>query len=240
MDSTVHTTAAALAVALAVPGVVHPADARAQAFCDTDCAAHARPAQAGSAFDQAFGPSPEPGSLPAIPVITISRDGDPVGKPAYAARSTFSGTAAVVEFSSRPVRSALSAPARGASRSLPGGGATSGFGMRQHPILGGTRLHAGVDLAAASGAPILAGTDGVVSAAGWRGGYGLCVSVEHGGGLQTRYAHLSRLNVVAGQRIARGQVIGFVGSTGLSTGPHLHYELRLNGAAMNPLPKAPR
>jgi murein DD-endopeptidase MepM/ murein hydrolase activator NlpD len=76
---------------------------------------------------------------------------------------------------------------------------------------------------------------GKVTVADWNGGYGLLVVVEHGGGLQTRYAHLSRLGVVAGQRVSQGDIVGLVGSTGHSTGPHLHYELRRNGQPVNPL-----
>ena len=111
---------------------------------------------------------------------------------------------------------------------------TSGFGMRIDPILGTRRLHSGVDLAAPSGSPIVATSAGTVSKAGWNGGYGLFVSLEHGGGLQTRYGHMSRLNVVAGQRVHTGDVIGFVGSTGRSTGPHLHFETRVDGQAVRP------
>ena len=111
---------------------------------------------------------------------------------------------------------------------------SSGFGMRGHPILGGRRLHAGIDLAAPMGSPIHATSDGVVSEANWRGGYGLLVSLEHGAGLQTRYGHMSRLNVAPGQRVRKGDVIGYVGSTGRSTGPHVHYETRINGQAVNP------
>ena len=113
---------------------------------------------------------------------------------------------------------------------------TSGFGWRVHPVLGGLRAHSGVDLAAPYGTPIVATTDGVVGAAGTRGGYGLFVAVEHGN-LETRYGHMSRLNVVAGQRVRKGDVIGYVGSTGRSTGPHLHYEVRVNGRAVDPLPQ---
>lgn len=115
-------------------------------------------------------------------------------------------------------------------------GLTSGFGMRQHPLLGLLREHSGVDLAAPFGSPIYATSDGVVSSADWRGGYGLFIALDHGGGVQTRYGHLSRLNVAAGQQVHKGDVIGLVGSTGLSTGPHLHYEVRLNGQAVNPMP----
>jgi murein DD-endopeptidase MepM/ murein hydrolase activator NlpD len=112
---------------------------------------------------------------------------------------------------------------------------TSRFGVRRHPILGGSRMHSGIDLAAAAGSPVVAPADGLVSNAGWRGGYGLLVVIEHGGGLETRFAHLSRLMVSAGQRISRGQLLGLVGSSGRSTGPHLHYEMRRNGLAIDPL-----
>lgn len=111
---------------------------------------------------------------------------------------------------------------------------TSGFGLRQHPLLGGLRAHSGLDLAAPAGAPIYATSDGVVSMADWRGGYGLFVALDHGGGVQTRYGHLSRLAVTSGQPVRKGDVIGLVGSTGMSTGPHLHYEVRLNGRAIDP------
>lgn len=113
---------------------------------------------------------------------------------------------------------------------------TSSFGMREHPVLGGRRAHSGVDLAAAVGTPIHATADGVVSKASWFGGYGLYIALEHGGKLQTRYGHMSRLNVAEGQIVRKGDVIGYVGSTGRSTGPHLHYEVRVDGAAVNPIP----
>jgi murein DD-endopeptidase MepM/ murein hydrolase activator NlpD len=113
---------------------------------------------------------------------------------------------------------------------------TSRFGLREHPMLGIRRAHLGVDLAAPSGSPIVATSDGIVGEADWRGGYGLLVALEHGGGIETRYGHMSRLNVAAGQSVHKGDVIGFVGSTGLSTGPHLHYEVRVNGQPINPLP----
>ncbi|WP_373693885.1 M23 family metallopeptidase [Parafrankia sp. BMG5.11] len=91
-----------------------------------------------------------------------------------------------------------------------------------------------MDLAAPSGTPVFATSDGIVDASGWSGGYGLLVAVSHTGGLQTRYAHLSRLNVAQGQQVRRGEVIGYVGSTGNSTGPHLHYEIRRDGRAIDP------
>lgn len=114
------------------------------------------------------------------------------------------------------------------------GHVTSGFGLRRHPILGYVRLHAGIDFAASFGSPIYAVSDGQVSYAGWHGGHGNYVRLEHGGGLATGYGHMSRIVVSPGSRIGRGQVIGYVGSTGLSTGPHLHYELLRDGHPVNP------
>ena len=111
---------------------------------------------------------------------------------------------------------------------------SSGFGLRRHPVLGYSRMHRGMDFAAPYGAPIRAATDGVVAYAGWHGGHGKYVKINHNGSLATGYAHMSRFVVASGQRVSRGQVIGYVGSTGLSTGPHLHYELYKGGAAVNP------
>ncbi|MBC2666302.1 M23 family metallopeptidase [Novosphingobium flavum] len=112
---------------------------------------------------------------------------------------------------------------------------TSRFGMRFHPLLGVDRLHAGIDLAAPMGSPVVATADGIVGHAGALGGYGLLVGIKGSAGLETRYAHLSKLNVAPGQLVRRGQLLGWSGSTGLSTGPHLHYEVRVNGRAVNPL-----
>ncbi len=111
---------------------------------------------------------------------------------------------------------------------------TSNFGMRRHPILGYRRMHSGMDFRARYGTPIVAVTDGRVASAGRAGGCGIAVKVSHGGGLSTRYCHMSRMAVRAGQSVRRGQVIGYVGSTGLSTGAHLHYEMYRGGRAINP------
>jgi len=111
---------------------------------------------------------------------------------------------------------------------------TSGFGMRRHPLLGYSRLHKGIDFGAPHGTPIYAATDGVVAFAGRHGGHGNYVKLNHAGALATGYAHMSRIAVRAGARVRQGQVIGYVGSTGLSTGPHLHYELYRRGVAVNP------
>lgn len=113
-------------------------------------------------------------------------------------------------------------------------GLSSGFGMRQHPLLGGLRFHAGVDLAARQGDEVFATAAGRVVQSGWSGGYGLAVTIDHGGGLETRCAHLSRLGVAAGEDVEAGALIGLVGSTGRSTGPHLHYELRRFGQPIDP------
>jgi len=112
---------------------------------------------------------------------------------------------------------------------------TSNFGMRRHPILGYARLHAGVDFGAGWGSPIRATADGVVSFAGRHGGHGNYVRIDHGGGLGTGYGHMSSIAAWGGTRVRAGQVIGYVGSTGLSTGPHLHYEMYRNGRTVNPL-----
>ncbi|WP_232476256.1 M23 family metallopeptidase [Flavisphingomonas formosensis] len=123
---------------------------------------------------------------------------------------------------------------RGAMRMPVNGHLTSGFGMRMHPLLGYSRFHKGVDFGAAYGSPIVAATDGVVAFAGWHGGHGNYVKLNHSSGLATGYGHMSRIAVRPGVRVRQGQVIGYVGSTGLSTGPHLHYELYKNGQAINP------
>ncbi len=112
---------------------------------------------------------------------------------------------------------------------------TSGYGLRRHPILGYTRMHAGVDFGASYGSPIFAVSDGVVSFAGRHGGHGNYVRLEHGDALGTGYGHMSRIAVSPGDRVQAGQVIGYVGSSGLSTGPHLHYEVYENGRTVNPL-----
>jgi murein DD-endopeptidase MepM/ murein hydrolase activator NlpD len=119
---------------------------------------------------------------------------------------------------------------------LPVSGAiTSGFGPRRHPISGGSRMHTGVDIGASSGTPIKAADDGTVVMAGSSGGYGNWTLVDHGGGLATGYGHQSSIGVSVGQHVSRGQVIGRVGSTGASTGPHLHWEVRVNGNPVDPM-----
>ncbi|MCE5324318.1 peptidoglycan DD-metalloendopeptidase family protein [bacterium] len=112
---------------------------------------------------------------------------------------------------------------------------TSPFGYRKHPISGIYKPHTGVDIGVPSGTPIHAAADGEVIFAGWRNAYGYAVIVDHGGGVSTLYGHNSRLLVKCGQQVSRGQVIAKSGSTGYSTGPHLHFEKRVNGKPVNPL-----
>ncbi len=112
----------------------------------------------------------------------------------------------------------------------------SGFGYRMHPILHVLKMHTGVDLCANRGTPIYATGDGiVVQASATSGGYGNCIRINHGYTYLTLYAHLSKILVAEGQKVKRGQLIGLVGSTGRSTGPHLHYEVRINGTPVNPV-----
>jgi murein DD-endopeptidase MepM/ murein hydrolase activator NlpD len=123
-----------------------------------------------------------------------------------------------------PVRAPLSGPLQ----------PTSSFGYRTDPFLGRPALHSGLDLRDDYGAPVRAAAGGVVVAAGPRGGYGNLVEIDHGGGMSTRYGHLSALDVAPGEPVKPGAVIGRVGSTGRSTGPHLHYEVRVDGEAVDP------
>jgi murein DD-endopeptidase MepM/ murein hydrolase activator NlpD len=112
---------------------------------------------------------------------------------------------------------------------------TSYFGYRYHPILHFTRFHAGIDFGASWGSPIVAAADGQVAGAGWSGGYGRQVRIWHGAGLMTTYSHMSEIVAATGSFVRRGQLIGYVGSSGLSTGPHLHYEVLKDGNPVNPL-----
>lgn len=113
---------------------------------------------------------------------------------------------------------------------------TSRFGFRRDPFNGRSAMHSGIDFKGPTGSPIMAAAKGRVSFAGRKGGYGKCVEIDHGNGLVTRYAHLSRIDAKVGQSIEAGETLGGLGSTGRSTGPHLHFEVRINGRAVNPRP----
>jgi murein DD-endopeptidase MepM/ murein hydrolase activator NlpD len=167
--------------------------------------------------------------------LTIGPEGVANGVARYARRSTRAGQALVVGFSATPVAATGSGGPVPLSLPISAMRLTSGFGPRWHPLRGGYRFHSGVDLAAPTGSPLTATSDGVITSAGRSGGYGLLVAIDHGGGVETRYGHLSALNVAIGEPVRAGQVIGFVGSTGESTGPHVHYEVRVNGRPVDPL-----
>jgi len=113
---------------------------------------------------------------------------------------------------------------------------TSGFGYRRDPFNGHGAMHAGIDFKGAIGSPIFAAAEGRVTFAGWKAGYGQAIEITHGNGMLTRYAHLSRIDVKVGQPVAAGATIGGLGNTGRSTGPHLHFEVRINDRAVNPRP----
>ena len=112
---------------------------------------------------------------------------------------------------------------------------TSGYGYRRDPKTGGRRMHRGVDFAGPVGTPLYATADGVVTHAGWLSGYGRLVKIKHEFGIETRYAHMSKIRVKVGQRVSRGERIGDMGASGRVTGPHLHYEVRVGGKAVNPM-----
>ncbi|HEY9091167.1 MAG TPA: M23 family metallopeptidase [Parasphingorhabdus sp.] len=113
---------------------------------------------------------------------------------------------------------------------------TSSYGFRSDPFKGRRASHKGLDMAGPVGTPIYATADGIVGRAQWLGGYGNYVEINHGNEIQTRYGHMSRLNVKPNTRVKSGDLIGFMGSTGRSTGSHLHYEVRIAGEAVNPVP----
>mgnify|MGYP001765192593 CR=1 FL=1 len=121
-------------------------------------------------------------------------------------------------------------------RPIAGDTTTSGYGTRIDPFLGAPALHTGVDFRAETGDPVRVTGPGTVITAGWQGGYGLSVDVDHGNGVVTRYGHMSRVSVVKGQQVKTGATLGLAGSTGRSTGPHLHYETRVSGDPVDPAP----
>ena len=171
-------------------------------------------------------PPPPPAPAPA------TKAADPAGSPATTAPAATPATTAPAAASATSTTTA--APARsGLVRPVPGA-LTSGYGYRIHPISGNERLHTGWDMNGAIGSPIVAAASGTVIFAGVKGGYGNTLMIDHGGGMVTLYAHQSQFAVGYGQQVSAGQVIGYVGSTGDSTGPHLHFEVRINGTPVNP------
>jgi murein DD-endopeptidase MepM/ murein hydrolase activator NlpD len=156
---------------------------------------------------------------------------------AAAARAATSTTVAPVAGAAPSPTAAAPSPTKAPGRLIvpvPGAPITSPFGYRIHPIYGTSKLHTGIDYGADEGTPIRAAADGVVVSAGWYGGYGNATIIDHGGGIATLYGHQSSIGVSAGQKITQGQTIGRVGCTGDCTGPHVHFEVRLNGDPVNP------
>ncbi|MCB1538404.1 MAG: M23 family metallopeptidase [Rhodospirillales bacterium] len=151
------------------------------------------------------------------------------GKANIIYRFDHDGTAEYFDAKGNPIKKALM------RTPIDGARVTSGFGVRHHPILGYTRMHKGVDFGAPTGTPIFAAGDGVIERAGWVNGFGKFVLIRHNGTYETGYGHMSAINVKAGQRVKQGQVIGRVGMTGYATGPHLHFEVRVNGTQVNPI-----
>jgi murein DD-endopeptidase MepM/ murein hydrolase activator NlpD len=171
------------------------------------------------------------GSAPAEAVATlrISSKGSDLSQDETRANGIIAGLERMALYRAAVARVPFARPVRGAYRF------TSGFGWRRDPKTGATRMHAGADFAGARGTPIHATADGVVVEAGWHAGYGNVVTLRHAFGLETRYAHLSRIRVSEGQRVSRGDRIGDMGNTGRSTGTHLHYEVRQSGTPVNPM-----
>jgi len=175
------------------------------------------------------------------PVPATGAESDAVGGPfvpldAASAADSFRATAAVVASEIEGLATVRRTAARlPLSRPVTNAPITSTFGPRVDPFLGRQAMHTGIDFKATIGYPVRATAAGTVSRAGYAGGYGLMVEIDHGNGLSTRYAHMSRVSVSPGQLVAKGAIVGRAGSTGRSTGPHVHYEVRVDGAAIDPM-----
>ena len=165
------------------------------------------------------------------------RQAEAAAAAAAAARAATSTTTPGTPASSGGTGTTAAAPVKAPGRLLtpvPGAPITSPFGYRIHPIYGTSRLHTGIDYGASEGTPIRASADGVVVSASWYGGYGNATIIDHGGGIATLNGHQSSMSVSAGQKVTQGQTIGRVGCTGDCTGPHTHFEVRVNGDPVNP------
>jgi murein DD-endopeptidase MepM/ murein hydrolase activator NlpD len=174
--------------------------------------------------------------------LEIDTTGDALGD-LNAARERYEDAVAALEAESARIQGLIQGTGSSGSGQIGGelfwptaGPIVSGFGYRTHPIYGTTRFHSGVDIDGACGQPIFAAENGTVLSAGSNGGYGLASVIDHGDGLSTLYGHQSSLGVSSGQTVERGQQIGLVGTTGLSTGCHLHFEVRVNGEPVDPVP----
>jgi murein DD-endopeptidase MepM/ murein hydrolase activator NlpD len=174
-----------------------------------------------------------------VPADLTAAKKNTVGGPAAGSLGVLRDLLGVIEDRLASVRSKVEgqqALARATPTMWPvSGWLTSGFGARKDPFTGGTDNHPGLDISADKGTPVRATADGVVESAGYNGNYGNSILIDHGFGISTRFGHLSRFLVTAGQHVRRGDTIGFVGATGRATSPHLHYEILFNGTPTNPL-----
>ena len=202
------------ALILAAPGVLLAPPTNAQSSQGPPVQLESRPTSSTIVIvEQSRSDWPQRSSL------TISRAADLLGRPLEPLLSQSDGGSTAALRSTLPI---------------PGARLTSGVGVRLHPISGKWHYHRGVDLAAPTGTAVRIVAAGTVTRAGWAGGYGNLVAIDHGGGLETRYGHLSRIDVRVGDRIGAGHQVGLVGSTGNSTGPHLHYEVLEGGQPIDP------
>jgi murein DD-endopeptidase MepM/ murein hydrolase activator NlpD len=209
--------------ALALAGVVSPGAADAQ----TPGVSDDEPATFSASQPAVVTPAAEPAAVPVL-LAPVAMDNVYLGEAVPAG-----GFAEITP----PAPKVLASVGRAYAGRAAGSGAlqvNSGFGMRRDPFTGAARMHTGVDLRADYGESVGASLGGTVIYASYRGGYGNLVIVDHGRGIATMYGHLSSIAVSTGQRVVGGQTIGYVGSTGRSTGPHLHYEVRARGHALDP------
>jgi murein DD-endopeptidase MepM/ murein hydrolase activator NlpD len=166
---------------------------------------------------------------PLLPLTMSTKGAEPAPAAAARANDILGALRRIDQYRIAVAKMPFAMPLRTAHRM------TSGFGYRRDPMGRGSRMHEGLDFAGAHGSPIMATADGVVVHAGWENGYGQLVSIRHDLGIETRYAHLSKIRVSVGEKVSRGDRIGDMGSTGRSTGTHLHYEIRIGKKAVNPM-----
>lgn len=193
-------------------------------------------APSAEALVQPAAAAPETAPARQMMRATISVGHDTVsGAPRYADRSVDGNGAATVRFSTVRVGPRMAGAAMPTGLPVSNARTSSGYGLRLHPVSGRQAFHHGVDLAVGSGTPVMATAQGRVVKAGWAGGYGLLVVLDNGNGVHTRFGHLSSISVREGEDVQQGQLVGRSGATGRVTGPHLHYEVRIDGGSVDPL-----